>query len=69
MQQIYNKEINLDDDGNITIDVTKDSAVDKKKKFLADEKYLVSGLPIKAVRNNDEIKGNEIAKIEALSEK
>ena len=41
----------------------------RKKTFLADEEYLASGLPIKAVRNNDEIKGNEIAKIEALSEK
>ena len=50
------------------MDVTKDNAVEKKT-FLADEEYLASGLPIKAVRNNDEIKGNDFAKIEALSEK
>ena len=39
------------------------------KKFLAGEEYLVSGLSIKAVRNNDVTKWDDFAKIEALSEK
>ena len=55
LEQIYYKEINLDDEGNFTMDITKDDAVDKKKK-LAGEEYLVSGLSIKPVRNNDLIK-------------
>ena len=56
LEQIYYKEINLDDEGNFTMDITKDNAVDKKKKKLAGEEYLVSGLSIKPVRNNDLIK-------------
>ena len=32
LEQIYYKEINLDDEGNFTMDITKDNAVDKKKK-------------------------------------
>ena len=55
LEQIYYKEINLDDEGNFTMDITKDNAVDKKKK-LAGEEYLVSGLLIKPARNNDVIK-------------
>ena len=55
LEQIYYKEINLDDEGNFTMDITKDNAVDKKKK-LAGEEYLVSGLSIKPARNNDVIK-------------
>ena len=39
------------------------------KKFLADEEYVVSGLSIKTVRNNDVTKWDNFAKIEALSEK
>ena len=37
-----------------------------KKKFLAGEEYLVSGLSIKPVRNNDVTKWDNFAKIEAL---
>ena len=40
-----------------------------KKKFLAGEEYLVSGLSIKPLRNNDVTKWDNFAKIEALSEK
>ena len=56
LEQIYYKEINLDDEGNFTMDITKDNVVDKKKKKLAGEEYLVRGLSIKPVRNNDLIK-------------
>ena len=68
LEQIYYKEINLDDEGNFTLDITKDNAVDKKK-FLADEEYLVSGILIKPVRNNGKTKWDDFAKIESLSEK
>ena len=30
LEQIYYKEIDLDDEGNFTMDITKDSAIDKK---------------------------------------
>ena len=39
------------------------------KKFLADEEYVVRGLSIKTVRNNDVTKWDNFAKIKALSEK
>ena len=68
LEQIYYKEINLDDEENFTMDITKDNAVDKKK-FLAGEEYLLSVFSIKPVRNNDVTKWNDFAKIEALSEK
>ena len=64
LEQIYYREINLDNEGNFTID----NAVDKKK-FLADEEYLVSGVLIKPVRNNGKTKWDDFAKIESLSEK
>ena len=31
LEQIYYKEINLDDEGNFTVDITKDDTVGKKK--------------------------------------
>ena len=65
LEQIYYKEINLDDEGNFTMDITKDNAVDKKK-FLADEEYLVSGVLIKPVRNTGKTKWDDFAKIESL---
>ena len=48
------------------MDITKDNAVDKKK-FLVGEKYLVSGLSIKPVRNNDITKWDNFDKIKTLS--
>ena len=30
LKQIYYNKINLDDEGNFTMDITKDNAVDKK---------------------------------------
>ena len=68
LEQIYYKEINLDDEGNFTIDITKADAVGKKK-FVAGQEYVVSGLSIKPLRNNDVTKWDNFAKIEALSEK
>ena len=32
-EQIYYKEINLDDEGNFTLEIAKDNAVDQKKSF------------------------------------
>ena len=68
LEQIYYREINLDNEGNFTMDITKDNAVDKKK-FLPDEEYLISGILIKPVRNNGKTKWDDFAKIESLSEK
>ena len=51
-EKIYYNETNLDDEGNFTVDITNDDAVNKKK-FLAGEEYLVSVVLIKAVRSND----------------
>ena len=33
LEQIYYKEINLDDEGNFTLEIAKDNAVDQKKSF------------------------------------
>ena len=35
LKQIYYNEINLDDDGNFTMDITKDNVVDKKSFWVA----------------------------------
>ena len=67
MEQIYYKEINLDDEGNFTMDITKDTLLTKKLR--AGQEYVVSGLSIKPLRNNDVTKWDDFAKIVALSEK
>ena len=67
MEQIYYKEINLDDEGNFTMDITKDTLLTKK--LWAGQEYVVSGLSIKPLRNNDVTKWDDFAKIVALSEK
>ena len=33
LEQIYYKEINLDDEGNFTLEIAKDNAVDQKRSF------------------------------------
>ena len=68
LEHIYYMEINLDDEKNFTVEITKDNVVDKRR-FLSGEEYLVSGLLIKAVRNNDATKWDDFAKTEALSGK
>ena len=45
LEQIYYKKFDLGDEENLTMDITKISAIDKKY-FLAGEEYLVSGLSI-----------------------
>ena len=67
-EKIYYNETNLDDEGNFTVDITNDDAVNKKK-FLAGEEYLVSVVLIKAVRSNDLTKYSNFDKIKMLSEK
>ena len=67
-EKIYYNETNLDDEGNFTVDITNDNAVNKKK-FLAGEEYLVSVVLIKAVRSNDLTKYSNFDKIKMLSEK
>ena len=67
-EKIYYNETNLDDEGNFTVDITNDDAVNKKK-FLAGEEYLVSVVLIKAVRSNDLTKYINFDKIKMLSEK
>ena len=68
LEQIYCTEINLDDDGNFTVDITKDNAVDRKK-LLAGEEYLLRSLSIKPVRSNEITKWDKFSKIEAVLEK
>ena len=67
-EKICYNETNLDDEGNFTVDITNDDAVNKKK-FLAGEEYLVSVVLIKAVRSNDLTKYSNFDKIKMLSEK
>ena len=67
-EKIYYNETNLDDEGNFTVDITNDDAVNKKN-FLAGEEYLVSVVLIKAVRSNDLTKYSNFDKIKMLSEK
>ena len=52
-EEIYYNKINLDDEGNFEMDITKDNVVDKKSFWLTKNEYLVSGLSVKPVRNND----------------
>ena len=67
-EKIYYNETNLDDEGNFTVDITNDDAVNKKK-FLAGEEYLVSVVLIKPVRSNYLTKYSNFDKIKMLSEK
>ena len=52
-EEIYYNKINLDDEGNFEMDITKDNVVDKKSFWLTKNEYLVSDLSVKPVRNND----------------
>ena len=52
-EEIYYNKINLDDEGNFEMDITKDNVVDKNSFWLTKNEYLVSGLSVKPVRNND----------------
>ena len=67
-EEIYYNKINLDDEGNFEMDITKDNVVDKKSFWLTKNEYLVSGLSVKPVRNNDITKWDDFDKIKTLSE-
>ena len=66
LEEICCKEIDLDDEGNFTMDIAKDGAIDKKT---ASEEYLASGRFIKPVTNNDVTKWDAYPKIQNLSKK
>ena len=68
LEEICCKEIDLDDEGNFTMDITKDGAIDKKT-LPASEEYLASGRFIKPVTNNDVTKWDAYPKIQNLSKK
>ena len=68
LEEICCKEIDLDDEGNFTMDIAKDGAIDKKT-LPASEEYLASGRFIKPVTNNDVTKWDAYPKIQNLSKK
>ena len=61
LEEICCKEIDLDDEGNFTMDIAKDGAIDKKT-LPASEEYLASGRFIKP-------KWDAYPKIQNLSKK
>ena len=68
LEQICCQEIDLDNEGNFTIDIAKDGAIDRKK-LPASEEYLASGRLIKPVTNNDVTKWDADPKIQNFSKK
>ena len=68
LEQICCQEIDLDNEGNFTIEIAKDGAIDRKK-LPASEEYLASGRLIKPVTNNDVTKWDADPKIQNFSKK
>ena len=68
LEQICCKEIDLEDEGNFTMNIAKDGAIDKKT-LPASEEYLASGRLIKPVTNNYVTKWDAYPKIQNLSKK